>query len=153
MARQEAMVRQKFLSAGMAVVLFFLVGIGAGRPVLAQTYLVAATIGTNQFKTVQDAINATPQNASRANPCFVHVKPGVRKELIYVQHEKRYVHLVGDDAEKTVLTYDLSARMPGFDGRPLTTYRTPTAVIDADDFSVENITFENAAGLVGQALA
>lgn len=147
------MVRQKVFSTGVVVVLFFWVGIDASRQVMAQTNLVAATIGTNQFKTVQDAINATPQNASRANPCFVHVKPGVHKELIYVQHEKRYVHLVGEDAEKTVLTYDLSAKMPGFDGRAMTTYRTPTAVIDADDFMVENITFENSAGLVGQALA
>jgi pectinesterase len=127
--------------------------IGASQQVVAQTNLVAATIGSNEFKTVQDAINATPQNASRANPCFVHVKPGVHQELIYVQHEKRYVHLVGDNAEKTVITYNLSARMPGFDGRPMTTYRTPTAVIDADNSTVENITFENAAGLVGQALA
>jgi pectinesterase len=146
-------VKQKFFSVRIAVVLLLLVAIGASRQVVAQTNLVAATIGTNLFKTVQDAINATPQNASRTNPCLVHVMPGVHKELIYVQHEKRYVHLVGDDAEKTVLTYNLSARMPGFDGRPMTTYRTPTAVIDADDFTVENITFENAAGLVGQALA
>src|ERR1017187_5952774 len=147
------MMRQKFFSVRIAVVLLLLVAIGSRRQLLAQTNVVAAKIGTNQFKTVQDAINATPQNASRANPCIVHVKPGVHKELIYVQHEKRYVHLVGDDAEKTVLTYTLSARMPGFDGRPMTTYRTPTAVIDADEFTVENITFENTAGLVGQALA
>ena len=143
----------KFLSGRIAVVLLLLVAIGTSRQVAAQSNLVAATIGTNQFKMVQDAINVTPQNASRANPCFVHVKPGVHRELIYVQHEKRYVHLVGDDAEKTVITYNLSAKMPGFDGRPMTTYRTPTAVIDADDFTVENITFENTAGLVGQALA
>jgi pectinesterase len=143
------MVRQKWTAIGLSLLL----GIGASRQVAAQTNLVAATIGSNEFKTVQDAINATPQNASRANPCFVRVKPGVHKELIYVQHEKRYVHLVGDDAEKTVITYSLSARMPGFDGRPMTTYRTPTAVIDADDFTVENITFENPSGLVGQALA
>jgi acetyl esterase/lipase len=73
--------------------------------------------------------------------------------LIYVQHEKRFVHLVGADAEKTVITYNLNAKMIGVDGQPIGTFRTPTAVIDADDFTVENITFENSAGPVGQALA
>ena len=33
------------------------------------------------------------------------------------------------------------------------TFRTPTMTIDDDDFSVENLTIENAAGPVGQALA
>lgn len=33
------------------------------------------------------------------------------------------------------------------------TFRTPTAYIDADDFTVENVTFQNSAGPVGQALA
>ena len=42
---------------------------------------------------------------------------------------------------------------PGTDGKPIGTFRTPTAAIDADDFTAENLTFENAAGPVGQALA
>src|ERR1017187_5521594 len=147
------MVRERLFLARIAVVLFLLIAAGASRRAAAQTNLVAAPIGTNQFKTVQEAINATPQNASPTNPCIVHVKPGVYKELIHVQHEKRYVHLIGENAEKTVLTYDLNAKLPGVDGKPIGTFRTPSTVIDADDFTVENITFENSAGAVGQALA
>jgi pectinesterase len=52
-----------------------------------------------------------------------------------------------------VITFDLNANAKGADGRPMGTFRTPTAVIDADDFTAENLTFENAAGPVGQALA
>src|SRR6266404_2331729 len=113
---QEAMVRQRFFSAWAAVLM--LVCLGASRPVAAQTNLVAATIGTNQFKTIQEAINATPQNASPTNPCLVYVKPGVYKELIHVQHEKRYFHLLSENAEKTVLTYDLNAKLLGVDSKP-----------------------------------
>src|SRR6266404_7713539 len=151
MMEQEAMVRQRVFSAWAAMLM--LVCLGASQQAVAQTNLVAATIGTNQFKTVQEAINATPQNASATNPCVIHVRPGVYKELIHVQHEKRYVHLIGEDASKTVLTYDLNAKLLGVDGKPIGTFRTPSTVIDADDFSVENITFENSAGPVGQALA
>jgi pectinesterase len=39
------------------------------------------------------------------------------------------------------------------DGKPIGTFRTPSTVIDADDFTAENITFENTAGPVGLALA
>ena len=42
---------------------------------------------------------------------------------------------------------------PAPDGKPIGTFRTPSTTIDADDFTAENITFENSAGPVGQALA
>jgi pectinesterase len=118
-----------------------------------QTDLFVAADGSAQYKTVQEAINATPQTASAANPVVIHIKPGVYKELIYVQREKRWVHLVGEDAEKTVLTYNLNANLLGPDGKIIGTFRTPSTYIDADEFTAENITFENSAGPVGQALA
>lgn len=88
-----------------------------------------------------------------SNPVVIHIKPGTYKELIYIQHEKRFFHLVGEDAVKTILTFDLNANMIGPNGKPITTFRTPSTVIDADDFTAENLTFENSAGPVGQALA
>ena len=118
-----------------------------------QTNLVVAADGSGQYKTVQEAINAVPQNTRFDNPAIIHIKPGIYKELIYVQHEKRFVHLVGEDPEKTVLTFNLNANMIGVDGKIISTFRTPSTFIDADDFTVENITFENSAGPVGQALA
>jgi len=116
------------------------------------TELVVAADGSGQYKTVQEAIAAAP-TGSVTNPIVIRIKPGVYKELIYVQREKRYVRLIGEDASKTVVTYGLHANMIGMDGKPMGTYRTPTAVIDADDFTVENVTFEKSAGPVGQALA
>jgi pectinesterase len=118
----------------------------------AATNLVVAADGSGQFKTVQQAIMAVPAGSSN-NPVFIRLKPGVYKELVYVQREKRFFHLVGEDAGRTVLTFDLHARMPGPDGKELGTFRTASTVIDADDFTAENVTFENSAGPVGQALA
>jgi len=120
---------------------------------LAATNLTVAADGSAQFKTVQEAINAAPQTASSTNPCIIHIKPGIYKELLYAQREKRFVHLVGEDAEKTVLTYNLNANLPGPNGKPIGTFHTASTVIDADDFTAENVTFENSAGPVGQALA
>ena len=120
---------------------------------LAQTTLTVAADGTGNFKTIQEAINAVPQTTRFDNPAIIHIKSGVYRELVYVQHEKRFVHLVGDDPDKTVITYNMNANMAGVDGKPIGTFRTPSMFIDADDFTVENLTFENSAGPVGQALA
>jgi pectinesterase len=123
---------------------------------VAHVHAADATVAPNgdgQFKSIQDAINAAPQRTSRARPWVIHIKPGIYRELIYVQREKRFISLVGDDAEKTILTYNLNANMLGPDGKPIGTFRTASTMIDADDFTAENLTFENSAGPVGQALA
>ena len=117
---------------------------------------VVAADGSGQYKTVQEAVNAAPQLTSRDRPWTIVVRPGTYRELVYVQREKRFITLRGDadDASKTVITYDLHANMVGSDGQKIGTFRTPTVYIDADDFSCENVTFENSAKpRVGQALA
>jgi pectinesterase len=126
--------------------------LGTGSRLAAQTNLFVAADGTGQFKTVQEAIMAVPAG-SATNPVLIHIQPGTYKELIYIQREKRFFRLLGADPKKTVLTYDLHANLPGLDGKPIGTFRTASTVIDADDFTAENITFENSAGPVGQALA
>jgi pectinesterase len=127
-------------------------GLFAGHRLAAQTSLVVAADGSGQFTNVQQAI-MTVSAGTRTNPVIIHIKPGVYKELIYIQREKRFFHLVGEDPEKTVLTQGLYSGIKGPDGNPIGTFRTPSTQIDADDFTAENITFENSAGPVGQALA
>jgi pectinesterase len=114
---------------------------------------VVAADGSGQFQSLQAAILAAP-TASRGRPWIVWVKAGTYRERLYVQREKRFLALVGEDALRTVVTFDLHAFLPGPDGKPISTFRTPTAQIDADDFTAENLTFENPAGVEGrQALA
>jgi pectinesterase len=113
---------------------------------------VVAADGSGQFHSLQDAIAAAPAGRP-GRPWIIHVRPGTYKERLYVQREKRFLAIVGEDAEKTIVTFDIHANMPGPDGKPIGTFRTPTAQIDADDFTAEGVTFENAAGPVGQALA
>ena len=123
----------------------------AGRPTYADA--VVAADGSGQFQSLQAAILAAP-TATRERPWVIYVKAGTYRERLYVQREKRFLALVGEDASKTIVTFDLHAFLPGPDGRPISTFRTPTAQIDADDFTAENLTFENPAGTEGrQALA
>jgi pectinesterase len=114
--------------------------------------IVVAADGSAKYKTVQEAVMAVPAG-SIESPVVIRIKPGIYRELIYVQREKRFFKFIGENAEKTILTYDLNANLIGKDGKPIGTFRTPSTIIDADDFTAENITFENSAGPVGQALA
>jgi pectinesterase len=118
----------------------------------AETTLVVAADGSGQFKTVQEAVMSVP-NGRKDAPVIIHIKPGTYRELIYVQREKRFFHLIGDDPKTTTLTYDLHANVLDKLGKPIGTFRTPSTLIDAEDFMAENLTFENSAGPVGQALA
>src|SRR3954467_9774217 len=63
-----------------------------GTALAAPDALVDAS-GAGQFKTVQEAISAAPQNTSAAHPWIIRVAPGTYKETVYVQHEKRFIHL------------------------------------------------------------
>src|ERR1019366_8273978 len=118
----------------------------------AQIRLEVAADGSAQFKSVQEAIMSVPQGGP-TNHVVIHIRPGTYKELLHLQREKRFFDLVGDDAATTVLTFNLYANLTNFDGKIIGTFRTPSTTIDADDFTAENLTFENSAGPKGQALA
>lgn len=118
----------------------------------AQTNLYVATDGSAPFKSVQAAVMAVP-SGSRENPVLIHIAPGAYKELIYLQREKRFFRFIGGNATNTILSFDLYAGITNAEGRPIGTFKTPSTTIDADDFFAENITFQNTAGPVGQALA
>lgn len=137
------------MKSGGLLLLFLLVVCEAqGAPV----ELVVAADGSAKYRTVQEAVMAVPAGTADS-PVVIRIKPGIYKEMVYIQREKRFFKLIGEDASKTILTYDLNANIKGVDGKPIGTFRTPSVQIDADDFTAENITFENSAGPIGQALA
>jgi pectinesterase len=116
--------------------------------------VVVSADGNGDFATVRAAIDAAPQICrDDGHRWVILVKPGTYRELIYVQREKRFIDVVGADADTTIIAYDLSSNLPGADGKPIGTFRTPTLSVDADDFTIENLTIANTAGQKGPALA
>ncbi len=115
--------------------------------------VVVALDGSGQYKSVQEALFAAPQDLSPAKPWIIFIKAGIYKERLLAQREKRHVKLVGEDAATTVISFGVHANMIGFEGKPIGTFRTPTVMVDSEDFTMENLTIENSAGPVGQALA
>jgi pectinesterase len=113
---------------------------------------VVAADGSGDFTTIQGAVAAVA-TGSKEKPSTILVKAGTYRERVYVQREKRHLRLVGESPDSTILVYDLHAGVTGPDGQKIGTFRTPTLYVDADDFTMENMTVANDAGPVGQALA
>src|SRR5687767_14714605 len=117
----------------------------------AKTFIVAPD-GSADFTTVQAAVDAAPANSPHR--VVIHIKPGTYKERVHVGKDKPRLTFRGDDAKTTVLTYDLSAnKVVAPATKPVGTSGSYSALIEADDFVAENLTFENSAGEVGQAVA
>lgn len=108
--------------------------------------------GNGDFNTIQAAINSIPDDNSER--VMIHIKPGIYKEKIDIT--KPFITLIGENPDKTIITFDDSANKLLPDGNKMRTFNSYSVFIDGDDFIAENITFENSSGdgsIVGQAVA
>jgi pectinesterase len=110
---------------------------------------IVAPDGSGNFTSIQKAIDASkafPESRVR-----IFVKNGTYKEKLVVPSCNSHLSIIGESADKTIISFD-----DYFDkinrGRNSTFY-TYTLKVDANDFHLENITVENTAGPVGQAVA
>ena len=106
-----------------------------------------STASDTDYKTIQQALDHAPQAPN--GRIYIHITPGIYKERINVTRLRPRVTLLGEGKrpEDVVITAAHFAKEAGG------TYFTETAQINADDFQADNITFENTAGPVGQAVA
>ncbi len=120
---------------------------------IAQTRFdfTVAKDGSGDFYSVQEAIDAVP--AMRTNKTIIFIKPGVYKEKLTLPANKTNVSFIGQDALTTILTYDDYAQKQNRFGENIGTSGSSSFFIYGDGFSAYNITFENSAGPVGQAVA
>src|SRR4051812_3424648 len=74
----------------------------------AKANAVVSPDGSGTHTTIQAAIAAAPDNGTK--PFVILVKPGTYQGQIVVPHEKRFVHLVGEETPNTVLTYAFNVK-------------------------------------------
>ncbi|QNH62424.1 pectinesterase family protein [Hymenobacter sediminicola] len=133
------------------VILFFvLLLVAAGR--LQAQQLTVAQDGSGTYRTVQAALDAVP--LGNKTPITIFIKKGTYKEKLNLAKKQNFVRLVGESAEETVLVYDdYNGRVVEGSDKPLGTSEAAAFRVFGNDFSAENITFQNSAGLLGQAPA
>lgn len=114
--------------------------------------LVVSRDGTGQFRTIDDAVEVC--RAFMEYHKVIYVKKGVYKEKLIIPSWLTNIEICGEDVENTIITYDDHAniRIPGTD-RKMGTFRTYTVKVEGNDITFKNITIENNAARLGQAVA
>ena len=106
---------------------------------------VVATDGTGDYKTVQEAIDAAP--AGRAFPWLIFIKNGEYKGHVDVPSNKPYLHFIGQERDKVIITDD---KLCGGDNA-LHVSVGATVVVNSDNCYFDNLTLENSWGHDKQA--
>lgn len=106
---------------------------------------VVAQDGSGDYVTLQAAIDNAPEG--RGTPYLIFVKNGRYKEHIDIPALKTFLHIIGQDRDKTVIYDD---RLCGGDNA-YSVDPGATVVVKAADTFFENITLENSYGHEKQA--
>jgi pectinesterase len=123
-----------------------------GNDLFAQKHWVVDQSGQGDFTSIQAAFDAIP--AGNEAPVTIFVKKGIYREVVVLDARKSSVSLRGEDKEKTIISYGNHAGTRLANGDTLNTWTCATFFVYGNDFSAENITFDNDAGFTaGQAVA
>ncbi len=108
--------------------------------------LVVAKDGTGDFRYIQDAINAV--RVYLPKPITIKIKKGFYKEKLEVYSTLTNITFVGESLDSTIISYD------DFSGKgKMETFDSYTLKVSGNDIKFKNLTIENTAGRVGQAVA
>jgi pectin methylesterase-like acyl-CoA thioesterase len=104
--------------------------------------LTVSQDGLSDYSTVQGAIDAVPVN--NTEKVEIYIQNGVYKELVNIPKTKPFIYLRGESASGTVITYDNYSGKPKPGGGTYGTTGSASVYVYGDDFTAENITFENS---------
>lgn len=111
-----------------------------------QDTIVVSRDGTGNFRTLQEAIESA--RAFMDYTVTIYVKNGVYKEKVIVPSWVENIDIIGEDRDKTIITCDDHANI-----NKMGTFRTYTVKVEGSDITFKNLTIENNAAQLGQAVA
>ncbi|OQP64353.1 pectin esterase [Niastella vici] len=121
-------------------------------------YLTVAQEGSGNYKTIQEAVNAVRDFSQERVTIFI--KKGIYKEKLVIPSWKTNISLVGESRDSTIITNDDYSGKPLPGGMDVTsgrdkfsTFNSYTVLVKGNDFRATNLTIQNTAGRVGQAVA
>lgn len=130
-------------------IIFLLVAAMSASTAAAAEYkkeIYVAQDGSGDYKTITEALEGI--RAYMEYEVTVHIAPGVYKEKIVIPSWLRNVTFEGENPENTIITWDDHANI-----NKMGTFRTYTVRVDGDDLTFRNLTIENNAPQLGQAVA
>jgi pectinesterase len=124
---------------------FIILSSAAQTQTFPKSFTVAKD-GSGDFKTIQEAVNSVRDWSEVQVP--IYIKKGIYREKLVIPAQKSRISFIGEDKVQTIITFDDYSGKNG-----INTYTSHTVLVQGNDFKAENITFENSAGPVGQAVA
>jgi len=121
------------------------------------THLTVAQDGSGNYKTIQEAVNAMHDFSQERVTIFI--KKGVYHEKLVIPSWKTNISLIGESRDSTIITNDDYSGKPFPGGKDemgndkFRTFNSYTVIVKGNDFRAENLTIQNTAGRVGQAVA
>ena len=109
-------------------------------------HITVAADGSGEFTSVQEAVNSI--RAYMSDTTYMFIRNGTYHEKIVIPSWVTNLYMKGESAERTVITWNDHARI-----RNMGTFRTYTVWVLGSGFTAEEITFENNAEQLGQAVA
>ncbi len=108
--------------------------------------IVVSADGHGDYMTVQEAINACP-DYSHSEITTILIRKGVYNEEVIIPHSKFRLHIKGEDAQNTIISYGKYAKQnwPGRDFA-IGTSGSASVYIHSSYVTFENLSFENTAG-------
>ena len=131
----------------------------AGSDRNAGWHIVVAQDGSGDFTSIQEAIDAAP-DYSHENYTRIYIKAGIYREMVTIPHNKFRLHIVGEGADRTIVSFGKYARQAWADTRSkegetdprsripgvIGTSGSATMYIHSSYVTLEGLTIENCAG-------
>ena len=111
-----------------------------------QDTIVVARDGTGKYRTIDEAVESV--RAFMHYTVTIYIKNGLYKEKLVIPSWVKNVQLVGESAEGTIITYDDHANI-----NKMGTFRTYTVKVEGSEITFKDLTIENNAAQLGQAVA
>ncbi|MBC3541173.1 pectinesterase family protein [Rufibacter sediminis] len=126
---------------------FFLIGVLAVLSANGQQKrLVVTQDGSGDHATIQSAVDAIP--AFPNERIEILIKNGIYREKLVISSWKTNLTFLGEDRDKTIIVWN------DYSGKgQINTFTSYTVLVQGNGFRAENLTFQNDAGPVGQAVA
>lgn len=111
-----------------------------------QDTIVVARDGSGKYRNIQEAVESV--RAFMDYTVTIYIKKGIYKEKVVIPSWIKNVVFLGEDANNTIITYDDHANI-----NKMGTFRTYTVKVEGNNITFKNLTIENNAEQLGQAVA
>ena len=146
----------KITGLKICCLLLLLPGILPAQPQTYPDHFIVSQDGSGDFKTIQEAVNAVRDLSQQQ--VTIYIKKGIYHEKLVIASWKTNITLLGENRDSCIITNNDYTNKPypgkDFSGRATyMTFTSATVLVQGNDCRITNVTIENTAGRVGQAVA